>query len=539
MQTSKSKDQSDIQRITKMVEPFKRQRFTRFPGPLILKLLTGVTPNTPSDLNDFADPIISSITLHPDFVALLKNINELDYSEIINKFQNVIFQQSSDVSIVHLIFRKQINTDALMEQALISLRGAYLRYVFCQSIQIRPEHLQIMLTIAFQCFNNEYVFRQTPEEEDICAKLLDEIKQNNSDESLFIIKVVAYAMYNSINTLPLSDRQVSTFMQYNQYTHELIDSQINNYMMEKHIALKIPSFCQIYNEVSTKVRRQYEESPYPRWVDFMFPKARKFNFYIKSNFPFLDDVLLPEPFNCLVAGCGTGYHALDVATEFLDVSVTAVDLSRSSLAYAARQASRYGISNIEFLHGDILQINALKVQFDLIEAVGVLHHMEDTFGGLKALTEALRPGGFMRVGVYSRSFRNRLKPAKELVLASLKSFGPSELRSMRNEIIAADSKAIAFSRLASDFYYLSGFRDLLCHVHEYSFAPLEVNEMLRKLELSFLGFNYADDSDLKAAFLSDYPHENSSRDLSLWEEFEASKPELMPSLLDFWVRKPF
>jgi 2-polyprenyl-3-methyl-5-hydroxy-6-metoxy-1,4-benzoquinol methylase len=69
-----------------------------------------------------------------------------------------------------------------------------------------------------------------------------------------------------------------------------------------------------------------------------------------------------------------------------------------------------------------LQINALKLQFDLIEAIGVLHHMEDTFGGLKALTEVLRPGGFMRVAVCSRSFRSRLKPAKELVLAGLKSF---------------------------------------------------------------------------------------------------------------------
>ena len=47
-------------------------------------------------------------------------------------------------------------------------------------------------------------------------------------------------------------------------------------------------------------------------------------------------------------------------------------------------------------------------RFDLIEAVGVLHHLADPYAGWRVLLSLLRPGGFMLLGLYSAPARRNL-----------------------------------------------------------------------------------------------------------------------------------
>ena len=41
---------------------------------------------------------------------------------------------------------------------------------------------------------------------------------------------------------------------------------VDDFKTENELLLHIPSFSKIDNEVSVKVKKQYEENPYPRWV---------------------------------------------------------------------------------------------------------------------------------------------------------------------------------------------------------------------------------------------------------------------------------
>lgn len=327
------------------------------------------------------------------------------------------------------------------------------------------------------------------------------------------------------------------FSQFGEDVRELIDRQIQDDAIERNLAAGMPSFGQIENEISKKVRQQYEEAPYPRWLDFVFRKPRPFDTYLKDKIPFFDDGPRAGTVQCLIAGCGTGQHAIKVATRFTECSVVAIDLSRRSLAYGARQASRYGISNIEFVHGDILEVGALKRDFDFIEAVGSLHHMEDTSFGIRALAEVLRPDGLMKIALYRRSFRDRLKPARDFVWERSNTFTTCEMQAIRHALITQTAFDIETAKVAGDFYYTSGFRDLLCHVQELSFTPLEIKAMLEKLHLQFLGIDYSDSPAIKVAFLAAHPDASSSRDLDVYEEFEAGRASEMPSLIKFWVRK--
>src|SRR6185369_6997196 len=102
-------------------------------------------------------------------------------------------------------------------------------------------------------------------------------------------------------------------------------------------------------------------------------------------------------------------------------------------------------------------------QFDVVEAVGVLHHTADALEGFRVLADRVVPGGFMRVGLYSRRARARLEYSKQFV--RLKNAHPSvnELRQIRQELISTGAADEAGLTSCKDFFYSSGVRDLLCH----------------------------------------------------------------------------
>ena len=173
---------------------------------------------------------------------------------------------------------------------------------------------------------------------------------------------------------------------------------------ENKIRKTIKILSPIKNAVSLKVRGQYEESPYPRWVNtqLMNPSITTGDVFKLSQLRALvkhNKVVLPDAPEVLVAGCGTGQHALTAATRLKDCRVTAIDLSLSSLSYAKRKTEQLAIANIDYFQADILDVCKMEKQFDVIESVGVLHHMEDPIKGWRALTESLKPNGIMRIGL--------------------------------------------------------------------------------------------------------------------------------------------
>ena len=87
----------------------------------------------------------------------------------------------------------------------------------------------------------------------------------------------------------------------------------------------------------------------------------------------------------------------------------AVDLSLTSLGYAMRKTRELAITQHRLCAGRHPQAPAaLERTFDVIEAGGVLHHLDDPFAGWRVLLELLRPGGFMYLGLYSALGRQHI-----------------------------------------------------------------------------------------------------------------------------------
>ena len=159
---------------------------------------------------------------------------------------------------------------------------------------------------------------------------------------------------------------------------EVIKRQIIEPSLEKKIELNLNNSKLITNKISKKVKQQYEENPYPRWIN----TALHFTPISISEFIKLAELRVEN--DCfdgiknpkiLIAGCGTGQHSIDTASRFKNCKVLAVDLSLSSLAYAKRKTKELAIKNIKYMQADILDLSKLNKKFDIIESGGVLHHL--------------------------------------------------------------------------------------------------------------------------------------------------------------------
>ena len=122
---------------------------------------------------------------------------------------------------------------------------------------------------------------------------------------------------------------------------------------------------------------------------------------------FLDWVapLGPEDFagqSILEAGSGKGRHTL-IMSGFKPDHLLTIDLS-DAILLAAENTKDF--PQTYCIRGDLLRLPILDESISLVVCLGVLHHLEDPFGGLKELWSKLKPGRhFLPLGLRPRGQR--------------------------------------------------------------------------------------------------------------------------------------
>ena len=255
--------------------------------------------------------------------------------------------------------------------------------------------------LARQCFVNEYVFDVTARELDAVGRLRQRLTDDaQAGREIVPHLIAAVASYEPLHSVPgveaLLDRQWPAPLA------ALLTQQVREPLEELRLRDSIPSLTAIADDVSLKVKQQYEENPYPRWIKPAPVQPKTLAEYLGSgiSMPALGHRGAVE---ILIAGCGTGQNLVEMAREISGSDVTAIDLSLASLSYAKRQATALGLNNVTFAVADILNLGSVGRTFDLIDASGVLHHLEDPWAAWRVLLTLLRPGGLMRVGLYSKT----------------------------------------------------------------------------------------------------------------------------------------
>ena len=299
----------------------------------------------------------------------------------------------------------------------------------------------------------------------------------------------------------------------------------------------MPSFGKVHHVVSQKVRAQYEQNPYPKWVNLHLSKSRSLDDWatiegVKVFDKSILKVLEPE---VLIAGCGTGQHSIVTAKGFLNSRVLAIDLSLSSLSYAKLKTKKLGINNITYLHADILDLENMDRKFDIIESVGVLHHMAEPLKGWQILRRMLRPSGLMRIGLYSAHARRSITEIRNGFKENYSGLDDEGLRSLRAEAKDSNDKHWKKTLESADAYSLSEFRDFVYHVQEHQFTISQLKSSLAELNLKFLGFVLADYT-IRKEFKKHFPEKDAEFDLQNWDIFENNNPNTFAGMYQFWCQ---
>lgn len=440
---------------------------------------------------------------------------------------------------------KVINVDGDLERVLSSLRRRLLMVLADNVIAsyVPEDFLVFVSSLATQCFHNEYVWHEDAVEckcaEHIACSLNEELVGTTHALSLRLsYRLAALALYRPL--IRVLKPEVTTWIaQWQDWgvLSSLMRMQIVEPLRERDIQSSMPRLSQIEDPTSLIVRAQYEENPYPRWLS---SPGTNFDDFLSGLKGLFGDQGAPgyldRPMDVLVAGCGTGKHAIQAALCYPASRVAAIDFSLSSLAYAKRKAQDFNLNNVEFYQADVLRLNGLDRQFQIIESIGVLHHLHEPVKGWRVLVGLLSEAGLMYVALYSAIARAALLPGKRSILSDGLGSDANGIRRFRKKVLETwDPELYEMSRLSEDFYSLSGCRDLFFHAQERLYTLPQLASIIRELNLVFLGFDLPPEK--MAAYRAFNPNDPRGLDLAAWHRFEMVNRRLFSGMYRMWLQK--
>ena len=492
--------------------------------PLLIRLLSTGNFARPKDLAPSIlsllkhDPLIKNLLLEENFATSLKEAN-------------FIIVSLDKLKLLHHLMRVCPLPDLQFERFFVTMRSLLLKNL--DNFKASPELIFFLSTLSLHCFTNEYVYvekdRETELVESLETEIMQTIMKSEQPEAKKILCLASYRPLHQYNWC----QKLESLDNLKEVKLRLIEEPY----AERAIMTEIPMLEEISNDVSRKVMVQYEENPYPRWVKLGIPtKAKPIvavcdELKLQLHSENIKNVIAPA---ILIAGCGTGQHSIGTASRFSDCQVTAVDLSLASLAYAKRKTTELGITNLEHFQADILRLNNLEQKFDIIESSGVLHHMDEPMAGWRVLTDLLKPGGLMMIGLYSELARQHIvEVRKEITLLRIGT-SESEIREFRRSLVESNDKNHQLLTTSKDFFSLSTLRDLIFHVQEHRFTLPQIKKCFDELGLKFCGFTT---KDAISNFRKLHGEEADIYDLALWHRYEESNPSAFAGMYQFCCQK--
>ena len=512
-------------------DEFSRTRFVAWHAQAAQEL-TQVLLHPAIDAGPLAEAAASLLMLDPAFAPVLRGAPS-DGAPAARWFTGDGLQAVAHPMLVALMENSLI-PEPTLETCLRALRRRALEAWASGPLNPSPRLAEFACALAQQCFLNEYVWPEAAEETAMVARLDERVRAGGTSA----LELALLAAYRPLAAIPALARPAAA----GEAFERLWRRQVAEPAEEARLRTEIPALTGVTDPTSRAVQAQYEENPYPRWhrvpasLASPFPLRR----VLRTLFPHVElaRFTISESPDILIAGCGTGFQAAITAARNPTGRILAIDLSRASLAYAVRRCRELRLTNLRFAQADVLQLGELPERFDAIECAGVLHHLRDPLAGWRVLASLMKPGGVMKLALYSEIGRRGVVAARELIARQGLGADREGIRAARQLMFAQPEQSAVGPLLHSpDLYSASGTRDLVLHVQEHRFTAAQLADSIRALGLEFLGFELADRGVLRA-YRERFPEDPTAVSLENWGRFEAEHPYVFAGMYQFWAGSP-
>ena len=515
------------QQYYQIVESMNYEDYTEPSARRFIKILEKDNLTRPSQI---VGSIIRLLEKKQDLAEISRIGTQSSFNSELKRITSVLLETPLFLKIIEVCPIPNIIFEILLRR----LRKAFLLHDNLETSD--NNYLKLQCVLALHCFTNEYVYGEDKEE----TQKLEQLEKFISD-AVFNGRPVPWRHIACLASYwPLSNFNWSRNLTVPANMVNLFLRQVHHKDCEFSLRDSISSIGEITEDTSLAVKDQYEDNPYPRWVNIGILQK---SMTIPEVVNLIGIRTLPHESNSLnqpkilVAGCGTGQHSIEAAVRYANSDITAIDLSMSSLSFALRRTRELNIENINYFHGDILDLSSMETEFDVIETAGVLHHMSDPLLGWRILKGCLKSNGLMRVGLYSTLARAALSEVKESMGELEQPITNKKIYDYRNRVL--DNAGPEFEKLVRypDFFSTSELRDLLFHVQEHTFTLIEIKNMLKELGLIFCGFETVDEKT-KVALSAEGSGSDNLFSLDAWHNFEQLNPHYFSGMYSFWVQKP-
>ncbi|MBX7146724.1 MAG: methyltransferase domain-containing protein [Alphaproteobacteria bacterium] len=472
-------------------------------------------------------------TRHP-LTKILQSLNETTPDLAIQQLFTLHSRDILNDPLLNKFLRQTINLDQQFEVFLANIRKYIL--VHFESLQIHEPTLNhFIISLIQQCINNNYVFYIGAEE----TKLLDLYKDIVKKEKEINSSIIPFLLYEPLDPSFL-EKDLSSSLP--KITSNFIKDIVNAQKRENSLIQDTKVLSKPCNETSQIVASHYEENPYPRWLSILKPLSNhQTTFIARDRHSPLSILSKKQKPKILIAGCGTGKHVVQVAFQYPNSEITALDLSLKALAYAQQKAQEYKLS-INFMQADLLNIHDLNEKFDAIESIGVLHHLKDPLVGWASLVSKLTDDGLMTIGLYRKLAQPFINQAQEKIIDLNLKPNSHDIRYFRNYIFNTDkdimSNTHSWQNWVSskrDFYNLDECRDFLFHQQEHYFDIPQLIDYFNQLNLEFGGFILSSHRFAMAHKLAGSKFNPGN--LNDWWILEQQEPDIFNRMYIFWCKR--
>ena len=148
-----------------------------------------------------------------------------------------------------------------LEKKFIQIRKEILNQIY--KLNFEKVYIKFLISLSIQCYLNEFIYEKSQEEIKKIKKIKEKIKNNlNNNKKINDLEILCLSCYE-----PLSNISLSNKINFSNELYEIFEIHLKQKEREKEISESIKSISIVKNKVSKNVKNQYEENPYPRWVN--------------------------------------------------------------------------------------------------------------------------------------------------------------------------------------------------------------------------------------------------------------------------------
>ena len=411
--------------------------------------------------------------------------------------------------------------DFELERFLIGLRFACLAAARDHADVSEGGALALACALARQCFLNGYVWPQSDDEAKRVLELQNAaaaaLQAGNAPSPLGLAAIASYVPLETLTFAEKLARHASP-----EPLAALLGKQLHEPAEERGLRAKYPDTP---NE---------RTSPWPRWNGVGFTSVvSSIEAYLQGNRPWAKIAPLRNKgtLDVLVADCGSGQGAIEIALRHPSAKVVASDPSAVDLAYGEREARRRGVSNITWtLNGDE------RGAFDVIDATGSLRKAANGREELRRLAAMLHSRGLMLLSVDGEGSRSARQAAREIVQSGNYQPDAEGVRLVRQTILRLpDQHSARLVAYCEEFYSTDGCRALLFREQS---DPLHFGNLAQSLEEAALAAVAFDaDRRITSRYAARFPQDRTMTDIANWQTLDAAEPLMAVMSYSLWVQK--